>query len=272
MRRASDRAHPAPLRSRSQGFTLIEMIIVIVISGILLTIVGMFGRRQIDAYVDVGNRVALAEAADTALRRIARELQSALPNSVRQTGNVVEFVPIRDAGRYRAAADPDFGGDVLESNTTDSSFDVLGPSVSIASGDWLFIDGAGSEIYGGDNRRSPTPGTALTKVTFVPAGALRLSFDSPRFHVIGTPVTYECAPNALDPAQGRLIRHWNYGFLATQPQIFGSGTNSSVLVDGVSDCSFGLHLEGRIIVLRLTLSRNGESVDLLHQVEVMNTP
>ena len=86
---------------RSTGFTLVEMIVSIVIAGILVSMVAMFGRRQVDAYLDVSNRAQLADEADTALRRIGRDLQSALPNSVRQSGDFLEFVPIRDAGRYR---------------------------------------------------------------------------------------------------------------------------------------------------------------------------
>ena len=66
-----------------RGFTLVEMIISIVITGIVVSMVAIFGRNQINAYIDVGNRAELSDAADTALRRIARDLQSALPNSVR---------------------------------------------------------------------------------------------------------------------------------------------------------------------------------------------
>src|SRR5574343_2009528 len=101
---------------RSTGFTLVEMIVSIVIAGILVSMVAMFGRRQVDAYIDVGNRAQLSDEADTALRRIARDLQSALPNSVRLdvSHNFLEFVPIRDAGRYRADVGAGGTGNILD--------------------------------------------------------------------------------------------------------------------------------------------------------------
>ena len=78
MRRATDLAARRHLR----GVTLIEMIVAIVVTGILLSVVSLFTRNQIMAYFDVDARTELADAADTALRRSARELQEALPNSI----------------------------------------------------------------------------------------------------------------------------------------------------------------------------------------------
>lgn len=283
MRRESE--IPAPL-GRNGGFTLVEMIVAIVITGILVGIVGMFGRRQIDAYMDVGNRAELADAADTALRRIARDLQSALPNSVRvDTSNrFIEYVPIRDAGRYRA----DFGGGASDDpldfgSNTDASFDVFGPPVTIRSGDQLVIFNlgqTGSDVYAGTSRRAVTAGTSLTKVSFTPGGTqFPLASPQSRFQIVGGPVSYEC-----NIAQGTLVRHWCYDFLPTQPVAFGALTKhaactaeqSAILVSDVSACSFNystaVSQRNGLVVLRLSLSRNGENVELLHQVDVLNTP
>jgi MSHA biogenesis protein MshO len=271
------------------------MIVAIVITGILLGMVGMFGRRQFDAYMDVSSRAELSDAADTALRRIARDLQTALPNSVRQSGNFLEYVPIRDAGRYRA----DFGGGASDDpldfgSSTDNSFDVFGPPVAIRTGDQLVIfnlgqQGSGgqpgSDVYEGSSRRAATAGANLSKVTFAPAGTqFPLASPQSRFQIVGGPVTYECAANATTPELGTVIRHWCYNFQASQPTAFGSlaahaacsAEQSAVLVSDVKDCSFSytpavLQRNG-LVVLRLTLSKNNESVELLHQVEVLNTP
>jgi len=283
MRHGSEISAPA---GRSRGFTLVEMIIAIVITGILVGIVGMFGRRQIDAYMDVGNRAELADAADTALRRIARDLQSALPNSVRvDTSNrFIEYVPIRDAGRYRA----DFGGGASDDpldfgSNTDASFDVFGPPVTIRAGDQLVIFNlgqTGSDVYAGTSRRAATTGTSLTKVSFTPGGTqFPLASPQSRFQIVGGPVSYEC-----NLAQGTLVRHWCYDFRAAQPTVFGSlsvhaactAEQSAVLVSDVSACSFNystaVSQRNGLVVLRLSLSRNGENVELLHQVDVLNTP
>jgi MSHA biogenesis protein MshO len=280
MRRVSDFR---PGRAGEYGFTLVEMIVSIVIAGVLLAMVGMFGRRQIDAYFDVANRAELADAADTALRQIGRDLQAALPNSVRQSGNFLEFVPVHDAGRYRAGVGGGASDDMLDfSSNTDGSFDVLGPTVTIASGDQLVIYNlgqSGSDVYVGTSRRAATAGSNLSKVSFAPAGA-QFPFPSPqsRFQIVGTSRTYECAPNAADPTQGTVILHTGYGFVSTQPTVsnWTLGGSSSILISNVEECAFSylpavLQRNG-IVALHLKLTRNGESVQLLHQVGILNTP
>lgn len=268
-----------PFFAVDRGFTLVEMIMVIVITGILIAMASMFGRRQIDAYIDVGNRAELADAADTALRRIGRDLQSALPNSVRHSGNFLEFVPISDAGRYRADTGGGAGDDPLDfASNTDNSFDVLGPTVSIAAGQQLVVFNLGqpgSDVYEGTSRRAATAGNGLSKVTFAPAGTqFPLASPQRRFQIVGQPVTYECAANAANPQLGTVIRRTGYGYLNPQPVVFGG--SSAVLVNNVAACSFSytpavLQRNG-LVVMRLTLTRNGESVQLLHQVDVLNTP
>lgn len=287
MRRVTDfQQSPHP----SRGFTLIEMIVVIVVSGILLGIVGMFGRRQIDAYMDVASRAELADAADTALRRIGRDLQSALPNSVRQSGTtLLEFVPIRDAGRYRADIGASASDDPLDfTSSSDSTFDVLGPTVNILAGDQLVVYNTGqtgSDVYAGTSRRAATVGSNLAKVTFAPAGTqFPIASPQSRFQIVGGPVTYECVPNLAVPESGTIIRRWCYDFQSAQPTSFGALTShaactavkSAVLVSDVAACSFNytpaVMQRNGLVELRLRLTRNGESVELMHQIEVLNTP
>jgi MSHA biogenesis protein MshO len=267
-----------------RGFTLVEMIISIVIAGAILAMVSLFGRQQIEAYIDVGNRSDLADEADTALRRIARDLQSALPNSVRldATGNFLEFVPIRDAGRYRAEVDNAGAGNILDfGSTTDNSFDVLGPPVSVSAGDELVIFNLGqpgSDVYSTAPRTSRRPistgpGTVSSlQYTLGAAPNQQFPLASPqnRFQIVGAPVTYQC-----DVATSTVRRYSGYGFSAAQPVAFGAGAGS-ILVGDVSFCSFSytsavLQRNG-LVVLNLRLTRNGESVNLLHQVDILNTP
>jgi MSHA biogenesis protein MshO len=262
---------------RSTGFTLVEMIVSIVIAGILASMVAMFGRGQIEAYIDVGNRAQLADAADTALRRIGRDLQSALPNSVRQSGDFLEFVPIRDAGRYRADVDGAGAGDFLDfTSAVDNSFDVLGPAVTVAAGDQLVVFNlgqTGSDVYSGTSRRAISTGAgSVSSLQYTLGGLGQFPLASPqnRFQIVGGPVTYQC-----NVAGGTVLRHSGYAFAGAQPTAFG-GATSAVLVGDVTACSFSylpavLQRNG-LVVLRLTLTRNNESVELLHQVDVLNTP
>lgn len=279
MRRVTDR------RSKPRGFTLVEMVVAIVITGVLVALVSMFGRRQIDAYFDVAGRAALADAADTALRRIARDLQMALPNSVRTSGTtLVEFVPIRTAGRYRTDLSPSGGGDPLDlSSSTDKTFDVLGPPVTTVTGDQLVIYNlgqTGSDVYAGTSSRVLTTiGSSLSTLTF--SGA-QFTLGSPtrRFQVVGGPVSYEC-----DLVNHVVRRHWCYNFQSTQPTVFGAlsvhpsctAEQSAILVDNVSACSItyapGTLARDGLVTMNLTLQDSGgETVTLLHQVDILNAP
>ena len=89
------------------GFTLVEMIMVIVITGILGSMAAVFLRAPVQQYMDTGRRADLTDIADLALRRMANDLRTAVPSSVRITGTgpiYLEFLPTKDGGRYRAVS------------------------------------------------------------------------------------------------------------------------------------------------------------------------
>lgn len=278
---------PAIERRAEGGVTLIEMIVAIVIMGILVALVGMFGRRQIDAYLDVASRAALADAADTALRRISRDLQGALPNSVRATtaggSSFLEFVPIVDAGRYRAGQTPTGAGNPLDfADPADNSFDVLGPTVTVPAGGELVIYNLGqpgSDVYDGSSRRAlTTTGGGLASLGYS-GGQFPFASPQSRFQIVGAPATYEC-----DPAAGVLRRRWCYAYQSGQPVAFGglgahpscTGVGSAVLVDNVSACSItyvpGALQRNGLVSINLTLTANNESVTLMQQVDILNAP
>ena len=88
-----------------RGFTLVELIMVIVLMGVIGGMVSVFMKSPIDAYFDSARRAALTDVADTTVRRIARDIHKALPNSIRlPTGNTcMEFIPTKTGARYRAS-------------------------------------------------------------------------------------------------------------------------------------------------------------------------
>ncbi len=94
---------------RAAGFTLMEAVVVVAVLGVISAGLASFIRAPVQAYVDAESRARLTDNAETSLRRIGRELQSALPNSVRVTnvGGVfyLEFLQTRTGGRYRSAPD-----------------------------------------------------------------------------------------------------------------------------------------------------------------------
>ena len=97
-------------RHNMAGFTLVEMIMVIVITGIIGGMVAVFMRAPVQQYVDVARRADMTDTADTALRRISRDVRLALPNSVRVRNNggtvFMEFLETIAGGRYNSATIP----------------------------------------------------------------------------------------------------------------------------------------------------------------------
>ena len=195
------------------GFTLIEMIIVIAITAIIGSMVALFLRAPLDSYIAQDRRARLADTADTALRRMGRDIRLALPNSVRVTsaGGVfyLEFLGTRSGGRYRAQG----GGDILDFTTADTSFDVLGPPIAMKAGDRIAVYNLGipgADAWAGDTLAAyiGAPGSAAN----IAIASKKFPLASPgnRFQVVDGPVSYVC-----DPGAGTLTRYWGYAIAAS---------------------------------------------------------
>ncbi len=269
------------VHGRRGGFTLVEAVVVIAVTGIVAAAVALFIRGPVQGYVDAARRAELTDEADTALRRMARDVRLALPNSIRVTTvggkTYLEFLQTSAGGRYRRQKAADGTGDPLDFSAPDASFDVLGPPITLAPGEQNLIlvynlGIPGADAYAGDNvsaATSPT-GVALNNLAINP---FRFPLESPahRFQVVSYPVTYECDPGA------RVIRrYWNYPIAAAQPTP-PSGTSPALLVGDVTDCFVTYNasianVRAGLVTLRLTLTRLGESVTLYHAVHVANVP
>lgn len=279
------------------GFTLVEMVVVIAIAAIVAAMIGSFLRFPMNAYVDTERRTVLTEAADTALRRIARELRTALPNSVRVTAvggtTYLEFIPTVGGGRYRNYPTIGGGGDLLDFTTGDTAFDVLGPVPVYAAGNSIVVFNLGpgtvADAYAGTNRAAVTSGNnampgAPALFSTDPPGQHTVTFTvrqfplpSPAslFQMVTPPVTYACTPNAATPATGTLVRYASYGFAAMQPT--PPAVTPVTVVNGVSACTIAydpvvLRVRTALVTLAVDLSEAGETIRMVHQMHVQNSP
>lgn len=256
------------------------MIAVIAITGIVAAAVASFIRRPVEGYVDAARRAELTDIADTALRRITRDLRTALPNSIRVTSvgasHYLEYLQVSGGGRYRAEPDSTGGGDTLDFTSADSSFEVLGPAPSVTGGEFLVVYNLGP---GADpaNAYADPPGNNRQAIAAIAGGVVTLSapklfpFASPgrRFQIVQHPVTYACEA-------GVLRRYWGYAISAAQPTP-PAGGSSALLATNVTDCSFSYATGGAtgrtgVVSLTLEIGQSGEKVRLFQQAHVANVP
>jgi MSHA biogenesis protein MshO len=289
------------LRQASQrGFTVIELIMVIVLMGVIGGMVAVFMKSPIDAYVAGGRRAALTDVADTVVRRMARDIQRSLPNSIRSAQDTcLEFIPTKTGGRYRETDLSSSVGTALDFTTADSAFNMLGINSAlpadqrIAVGDVVAIFNlglAGADAYNLDNTSAVTDvsGEAAGETTLV-IDSKHFPFESPskRFHVISpyaqAVVSYVCANlgnSGLGDCKNALCLYRQPLSLTTA---YAAPSNcqvppadTPVMAAKLSACQFdysGPDLQRNALVsMTLALTDSDETVRLLHQVHVSNEP
>jgi MSHA biogenesis protein MshO len=134
-----------PLPRRSRGFTLVEAVMSIVIIGIVAAMVAIFIRVPVLSYRDTVDRAELTDQADLALRRVARDIRLALPNSVRVSaaGDHLELLVTRSGARYLSAEDgvttvPVLSFDDSSSNTF-TAVGMPGSFGQVRAGDYVVV-------------------------------------------------------------------------------------------------------------------------------------
>lgn len=259
------------------GFTLIELVMVIVIMGVIGGIVAVFMKSPIDAYVDSARRAALTDVADTAVRRMARDIRKALPNSILNPNNqCLEFIPTKTGGRYRADVDAAGNGDTLNFAAADTTFNMLGNNGDFPADQQIQVNDVvavynlginGADAYAADNTSvvSKVVNGTETEIT-IASKQFPLASGSNRFHVIPggeNVVAYVC----------------NGGNLFRTARAFSGAacpTTGAILARNVGSCNFvynGSDLQRNALVqLSITFTDGGETVSLYHEVHTDNTP
>jgi len=303
--RVSRRSH------HQRGFTLVEAVVVMVVTGILAGIMVLYIRRPVQNYADAAARADLSDAADLALRRMARELRTALPNSVRLTATPagqwwLEFIPTTAGGKYLAVeddpdphADPMVGKPLSFTSQAPAPFNVIGPMPPVAIGDFLAIYNLGPNFAGADayarsnlavvtgfdkDKRSISydnvvPGQAGKNPFYAAPGNVPNTSPGQRFQLVGRPVIFRCEGNVN--GTGTLTRSVAADFLAQPPLPLAS--QGILMANNVVACDFTIGTSGSqqsgLIGLNLSLGRPNpeggrvvETITLSHQIHVDNTP
>jgi MSHA biogenesis protein MshO len=276
--------------------TLIELVIVIVLSAIVVSFMTRLIVIPIDAFTAQKQRAQLGDAADGALRLMARDLRSALPNSVRiqVLGSVtaLEMLATVDGARYQDNGPLTNVALALDFTAPDAAFSTTVPFSQItlpysSSSSYLAIYNVGvpgANAYALANVMTPA-GTTITITAGASANAqlvtlnppFQFSYGSPakRVYLVSGPVSYLC-----DTTSGLLTRYAGYSIAAAQPlsaaALTAAGASSGLIATHATGCQFtyasGTSQRVGMATLLLQLASNGQEIQLLEQTHLVNAP
>jgi MSHA biogenesis protein MshO len=279
------------------GFTLLELLVVVAITGILAAVLVVFLRPAIDSYIATQRRASLTDMADTALRRMRQDIRSAVPNSLRTQGaSCFQLVPTKGGGRYRMARDINFGTATGSSPLDPSQptpggfsmpfdvFNLMRTENRPVLNDWVVISNQNTDdVYNGVNRArvvgvqtpAPAPGGVAVgqhRVYIVPQ-AFPSGYDAGRFVVVPNAtqtLIYNCVGNTLYRTAAP--------FSATLTATACTSAGTDIVATNVSSCTFvynpsqGATPQSGFMQMQLTLTDHDESITLMHGVHVENVP
>jgi MSHA biogenesis protein MshO len=283
-------------RRCEHGMTLIELVVTISVSTVVVAFMALFIVTPMQAYSAQARRADLVDAADGALRMMGRDLRAALPNSVRVasagSSTALELLLTLDGARYRDNGPLGNPATELDLTAADGAFATTVPFTQLtlpwsSSSAYLAIYNIGvpgADAWQGANVITPA-GTSITVaagsaanehlVTLSPA--FHFAFGSParRVYLVEGPVTYLC-----DTASGTLRRYSGYALAASErtsdAALMAAGASRALVAGDVAGCQFsyasGSAQRNALATLGLTLTRSSETIQLLNEAQLVNTP
>lgn len=280
------------MQTSKRGFTLVEMVTVILILGILVVGVSSFIIFGTRIFVESSSVDQVLSQSRFAVERMTRELRSALPNSVRLnsdslTYQCIEFVPIEASTTYLTmpiipAAAASTGIVILDRNQDENK-------ISENQFAWIYplVD---ADVYSSARqKRAQVKTIAISdpsfehQVTLTFTAPTRFAEASPRQRIYfgSSPVSY-CFEKGASGNDLQIVRYAGYNFNTVQPNpaTMGTGVLMAQSVANRLDNSNDLPLiltpsslvNNAMVHLQPRFNVNGETFQYRHQVQVINVP
>jgi len=251
----------------SAGFTLVELIAVIVILALLAVMGTTFVVSATESYRSTQTRALIVNTARPALERITRQVRGALPYSVRvvNSGSCVEFMPIAAGGNYTAEVP-----DSENLATPKSTISVSPYSVDFGTARYVSIGAmSAAELYGASASSRAGYSNASTSVQVVLSAAkqwLRNSINR-RFYLLDNPSAFCVVSNEL-----RLYESLDVS--ASSVDLSAAYSLMAVDVQAVQPFQLQQGSENRSTTLTISIvfASGGESMDFTQRVSIRNVP
>ncbi len=271
-------------RRKSKGFTLVELVTVIMILGIVSAGIGGFVVTGTRIFIDSGLTDQVLSESRYALQRMTREIKAALPNSIRISRDnqlqCIEFVPTKTSSAYLSVSFTESGASQLGTVFRNADNNL------IAAEDRMYIyPTSAAEVY------RTGAGFGLSKYAEIQTVSsdpdeIGLFYKQPvifaekspsrRAYFVHQPVSY-CVNGITD----QLIRYAGYGFEVIQPMTFADDKGSLLatnIVNNISAADLMFQytpsslVNNAVVQLTPRFSIDGQSIQYQHQVQVINVP
>ncbi|MCW8982512.1 MAG: type II secretion system GspH family protein [Gammaproteobacteria bacterium] len=272
------------IRATHRGFTLIELVMVMVILGIIAMTLAPVINQNVTAFTDTRSRTELTAKGRLALQRLARELRHTVPYSIELLSPTrIQFVTTPAGGRYitKTGSTPKISnatcakdGERFFAGANLTALCVLFPTaLTLPTNGALVIGNTSPANLNAMNNpgswitlnaaAQPDAAThpALWKLTFT--GGHTFAVDSSYKHysiadfshevvLVGNQILWRRVNGIADPTAG----------------------GGAVLVDGVTGLTFGdaASLASGLLSISITITDGTESVTVQEEIYVRNSP
>ncbi len=259
---------------RQQGFSLVELVVVILVLGILAAGTVTYIRHASLGYAGALDRSELASSARLALGRLERELRNALPGSLRANAQCLEFIEVLAAGNHLQLP---LGMAATHAISSSFSGDISGMDLRL-----VVFPQQPAAVYGLAN---PGPVSSVVSLA-APDAEGRVQVDFAAGHAFAEPSPTGRAFLIQQPVSycvqgGRLWRYGDYGFLAAQPMpadlpatlpqrgLIGTGLLLEAPPFRVEEAGL---TRNAVVVIELLFAAGDDRLQTRHRVQVRNVP